>query len=179
MLPAAIVVHRMPGRVRVRVDDHRRDEAYFARVVKQLRECPTVVDVAATPVTGSILIQHEGTDTDTIRSHARAFDLFEMMTPSDRIDAAGPPPDRVVRAGLFRVDQWMRREGGNGAQLRSVALVGLLGAAVWQALRGHVLPASATLVWYALLLSGRSGPKGGHPELDVATAAKDAGDAHW
>ncbi len=37
--------------------------------------------------------------------------------------------------------------------LGSVAVMGLLAGAVWQATRGQVLPAATTLVWYALALA--------------------------
>ena len=175
MLPAAIVAHQMPGRLRVRVEERRRDEEWFARVTRHLRECPTVLDVAATPVTGSILISHEGTDIGIIRSYAQTLELFDVTISSVQHDAGERPPDVVIRSGLSRVDRWMRRESGDGSNLRSVAMVGLLGAAVWQALRGHALPAGATLVWYALALSRYREKVGRDPELDAVVSTADAG----
>jgi hypothetical protein len=153
MLPVAVVVHRLPGRMRVRVEERRRDEAYFAQVAQQLRQCPTVVDVSVTPLTGSVLILHDGTDTDVVTGYAKAFDLFEVVLPASGSVGAEPRPDQVIQERLDHVDRWMRRESGDHADLRSLALIGLLGGAVWQMARGRMLPAGATLLWYALVLT--------------------------
>jgi hypothetical protein len=174
MLPAAVVVHEMPGRMRLRIAERRCDEAWFARVTRQLRDCPTVLDATPTPITGSILIQYDGTDANVIRSYAQTLELFEVVTSLERRDAGGPPPDEVIRTGLSIVDGWMRRQTGNGTDLRSVALVGLLGAAVWQTLRGHVLPAGATLLWYAIALSTERRPDGPDREPEPALQATNA-----
>lgn len=157
MLPAAALVHQVPGRVRVRVEECRRDAAYFARVAEQLRQCPSVLDVTATPATGSILILHEGTDLDVIVGYARALDLFELAPPAGRA-AEDPLPDQIIRERLHHVDRWIRRESDDHADLRSLALIGLLAGAVWQVVRGQVLPAGATLLWYALALTREPRP---------------------
>jgi hypothetical protein len=139
--------------MRVRVEERRRDDAYFAHVDQQLRQYPSILDVVVTPLTGSILILHEGTDPDVIIGYAKAFDLFEIAPPASGPIDGEPLPAHVIRAGLARVDQWVRRESEDRADLRSLALLGLLGAAIWQMMRGTVLPAGATLLWYALVLS--------------------------
>jgi hypothetical protein len=139
--------------MRIRIHERRRDDAYFAHVADQLRQCPGVRDVIVTPLTGSVLVLHEATDTTVIGDYARALDLFEVAAPSPTGVSHEPLPDELIRTGLGRVDTWMRRESGDGADLRSMALIGLLGAAVWQFARGEMLPAGATLLWYALTLT--------------------------
>lgn len=154
MPPSAHIAHRMPGRLRLRVAERRGDEAWFRGAVAQLRECPTVSDVSASPVTGSLLVRHDGPDIDVIQSYARALELFEVAQDPAPPAAHTAAPDSLIRGRLVDADRWVRRESANGTDLRSLALVGLLGASVWQALRGQVLPAAGTLLWYALTLSG-------------------------
>jgi hypothetical protein len=170
MLPVAVIAHRLPGRLRVRIDERRRDDAYFSRVAEHLRQCPGVIDVAVTPLTGSVLILHETADTQIVADYAKAFELFEIVLPAAARRSNELAPDEVIRENLARVDGWMRREGGPEASLRSVAILGLVGAAVWQTARGQWLPATATLLWYALALTRDRRP----PANGEATEASPA-----
>lgn len=151
MLPTAVIAHRLPGRVRIRIESRRRDAAYFAHLDQQLRQCPSVLDVAVTPITGGLLILHDGTDPDVIIEYARTFELFELAVDVPAARDTEQPPAEVIRVGLDGVDQWVQRETAGRTDLRSLGLVALLGAAVWQMARGYVLPAGATLLWYALI----------------------------
>jgi hypothetical protein len=175
MLPEAAIVHSLPGRTRVRVEERRHDAVYFAHVAEQLRQCPSVVDVTVTPVTGSVLILHEGTDRDTIAGYAKAFELFDLVLPAARAPEAELLPDQIVLERLHRVDRWMRQQSDGGADLRSMALIALLAGAVWQLARGQVLPAGATLLWYALALTRER--KSATSALDEVVAASEASEA--
>lgn len=154
MPPRADIAHLMPGRVRLRVTERRGDEAWFRTAVAQLGECPTVSHVTASTVTGSLLVLHDGEDIDVIESYAKAVGLFDVIKASAPIEGRPAAPDVLIRSGLEHADRWVRRESGEGTDFRSLALVGLLGTAMWQALRGQILPAGGTLIWYALTLSG-------------------------
>jgi hypothetical protein len=177
MLPAAAIVHRAPGRVRLRIEERRRDDAYFAHVAQQLRQCPSVVEVIVTPLTGSVLVRHEGTDIEVIAGYGKAFELFEVGVPARHPDHAEPLPDQVIRERLDRIDRWMRRESGDHADARSMALLGLLAAAVWQLARGNVLPAGGTLLWYALALTRQGQPRPGESQADVVDTSSISGQA--
>ena len=58
MVPEARIVHRIAGRMRVRVPSRRGDPAYFATVEETLRSLNGVERVEADPLTGGILILH-------------------------------------------------------------------------------------------------------------------------
>lgn len=158
MLPTAVMVHQLPGRLRLRVADRRRDTAYFEQLAQQLGQCPGVVEALVRPLTGSVLILHEGRDSDVILEYARVFNLFEVAQPVAPALPAADRPGQVIRQRLRQVDRWMRHESRDQTDLRSVAFVGLLGAGIWQALRGNLLPAGATLLWYALALTRNQMP---------------------
>ena len=56
----ATVVHSLPGRLRVAVPRLRRDARAAAAVRARLRRLPGVGTVRANPLTGSILVEHDG-----------------------------------------------------------------------------------------------------------------------
>jgi hypothetical protein len=165
MLPAATIVHDIPGRLRVRVEERRRDDAYFAHAAEQLRQCPGVVEVTVTPMTASVLVLHDGAGRDVVADYARAFELFDVAAQAALAPDADLLPGQIVRERLRDADRWVRRHSDDRTDLRSLALVGLLAGAAWQIVRGHVLPAGATLLWYALALTRERGPIAG-PEVD-------------
>jgi hypothetical protein len=150
MIPAATLVHHIPGRTRFRVASKQGDGSYFAGVGEQLQQCPGVTSVNTNAATGSVLILHEAAEPDVLIAYARTFEVFELPDQSAPAMAGSRPPAAIVSDGLRQMDDWIRAETGYGTDLRSVALTGLIGAAVWQMLRGHLLPAAGTLMWYAL-----------------------------
>jgi hypothetical protein len=61
----AVVMHRTPTRMRIRIAERRGDAGYFAALQRVLLENPDVLKVAARPATGSVVIWCvEGFDLD-------------------------------------------------------------------------------------------------------------------
>jgi hypothetical protein len=150
MNAAATLVHHIPGRTRFRVLSKQGDARYFATVQEQLKQCPGVASVSTTAATGSVLIVHDAAEPDVLIAYSRTFELFELPDQSARAMATSRAAADIVSEGLRQMDDWIRVETGRGMDLRSLALTGLIGAAVWQMLRGQLLPAAGTLMWYAL-----------------------------
>ena len=62
----ALVVHKMAGRIRIRVPSKRGNEAYFTAVKEALSACVGVEGVEVAPFTGSILVRCHGPTEDVI-----------------------------------------------------------------------------------------------------------------
>ncbi|HEY8161244.1 MAG TPA: hypothetical protein VIF34_03110 [Methylocystis sp.] len=141
VLPTAEIAHAMPGRARLRFPDQQGDAAFFASVASGLSALPGVYKVTATPLTGSVLIQHGG--------------------PLERISGA------AREAGLFEIGKAPAApEAGAPVELDPKLLVslGLAGLALWQLSREKFFPPALTLLWYASHLAGvwgKGAPEGG------------------
>ena len=130
-LPLAQLAHVMPGRARLRIADRRGDDAYFALVSKALSSIAGVRAVEVAPMTGSVLIQHNG-PLARIGVAARDAQLF--------IVAEAPPTPRETTE--LSLDP------------KLIAALALFAAALWQMSRERVLPPAITLLWYATRLGG-------------------------
>jgi hypothetical protein len=176
MTPGGVLVHHIAGRTRFRVPEKRGDGGYFANVTEQLGQCPGVSAVSASEVTGSVLVLHEATEPDVLIAYARTFELFDLPAVTVPAVNAGRPPAELMTDGLDQVDGWIRAQTGRSTDLRSLALTGLIGAAVWQTLRGQLLPAAGTLIWYALTVATNDRRRSGH-DTDRAAAQERADSA--
>src|SRR5262249_7602014 len=58
MIPVAYIEHQLPGRVRLRIPSRRGEVPFFEKVVRELSKHPAIRDLTATPLTGSITLQH-------------------------------------------------------------------------------------------------------------------------
>ena len=142
MLPTGRVTHKMPGRLRLRIADKRRDEMYFARVKETLVRCQGVKSVTVNPVAGSALVIGTAAAEEVIR-FAHETELFETIQ-----DRLMPFSDRLSDQ-LDRVDERVRDATSGQLDVRALTTVGLLAAAFWQISRQRVLPEGLTLLWYA------------------------------
>ncbi|MEJ2375760.1 MAG: hypothetical protein P8Y53_17930 [Pseudolabrys sp.] len=121
----------MPGRARLRIAERRGDSVFFASVASGLSTIAGIYHAEVRPLTGSVLIEH-GPPLDRIGAVAREARLFAIG------NAASPPPP-VTAA---EIDPKM------------VVGIGLGAVAVWQLLKGELLPPAITLAWYAASLTG-------------------------
>jgi hypothetical protein len=164
MTREATVAHHMAGRTRFRIPAGRGDRSYFTRLSEQLGQCPGVLSVTTNALTGSVLVFHEAADPDVLVAYARTFDLFEVKEEAvSALDRVRPPAE-ILSHRLERMDHWVRSETRQATDLRSLALTGLVAAALWQLLRGQVFPAAGTLVWYALSVASNRGVRSGARE---------------
>lgn len=155
MLPEARVVHRTPGRLRLRIPSRLKDHAYFEHVCQTLAESSAVSEVVANPATASVLILHRD-DADVILTLGAERHLFQP--------AAHPPePPTVLEhayVALHAVDRSLSERTHHRLDLPTAAFFGLAMAGTLQVFRGAVLPAGVTLYSTAaaiLLGAGRSG----------------------
>jgi hypothetical protein len=138
-----------------------------------LSQCPGVLSVVVNEVSGSVLIAHEAAEPDILVAYARTFDVFEVAEPTPAATSTRPPGE-ILTHRLRDMDAWVRAQTSEATDLRSVALAGLAGAAIWQLLRGQAFPAAATLIWYAVAVAGR-GRTDGSREQEASERAHDDG----
>lgn len=144
LLPEALVVHRIPGRTRFRIPGKRDDMACFSRLAERMRACPGVTLVTASPVTGSLVVQHD-VPFDKVVSYALAEQLFRLAEPA-------PPAKLSARmaAGLEETSRNLEKVSGGEVDFDGLLVVGLTGLAIHQAIAGNIMAPALTLVWYAV-----------------------------
>jgi hypothetical protein len=131
--PTARVARQGRRRLRLRFAERRGDDGYLNWLVVQLSALPDVTHVQAHPLTGSILILHSSDSASVLDSAAGAG----QFTIAAEEHEPGPLLDREVASVAV-----------------PLAAAGILSAfAVWQLLRGRVLPPAVTLGWYAATLA--------------------------
>jgi hypothetical protein len=156
-MTAAALVHHIPGRTRFRVVGRGEDGPFFARLKEQLAQCPGVISVATSQLTGSVLVHHNAADPDVLIAYARTMELFDIEAGAMAGDTSRLPAT-MVTAAIGQLDRWVRSESRPATDLRSLAVTGLVGAAVWQLLRGRIFPPATTLIAYALGVATASLP---------------------
>ncbi len=151
MTPTAYVVHRVGGRVRLRIREKREDFDYFDAVRERLGALSDLAEVQVNEGTGSIILTHPQVSYGELRAALTRVDLFEV--------AEGPEPGQHALApllsGIGRVDQAISRATSGNTDLRALLFLCVLATAVYQALRGNILSPAWTLVWNGLDLVTR------------------------
>ena len=152
----ALVVHKMAGRIRIRVPSQKGNAAYFASVKEALSACVGVEGVEVAPFTGSILVRCHG-PTEGVIGWAQSQGLFVVrQEQSIKVTAFHD----AVASRFGALDDRIRAVTGEGFDLPGLAFLGLMGAGIYQIARGNfAAPAWYTAFWYALGLFGKSSGK--------------------
>jgi hypothetical protein len=135
----AHVVHAMPGRVRVRLPEHRGDTDLFARIEQQLAESELFDSVEANVLTGSLLLEFTGPLEELLEKLAGELPVeFELMPEAPT--PALPPADILDPLRLV-----------SGRNMNPMMVAGTLFGAIGvvQAVRGRFLMPALTAFWYA------------------------------
>jgi hypothetical protein len=150
MTAKAYLVHRLPGRVRLKVPGHRGDAAFFAELSRRVRHMPRVKDVAVNPTTGSVLLRHEGDFADVLSEllGSETGDLIEMAMTL-------PSVAHRLRREAGHLDRAVKRWSGHSLDLGTVVALGLAALAGVQLIRGRAPAQAVSLAWYSAELLGR------------------------
>jgi hypothetical protein len=130
-LARAVIEHRLPGRMRLRIAGKRGDAAFFRNAETRLAAAPGVSRVRASPLTGGILVEHGG-DEEGLLGSARKEGLFAAALPPSGPSAVAWPVHREP----------------SGWPLQLAAL-GLSGAGVLQLTRGRAIGSASENLWNA------------------------------
>lgn len=148
-LPQAWVCHYASGRLRVKISEKRRDEAFFARLRERLSAWDSIKRVEVNPLTASVLVEFTSLF-ELFAENAMKNNLFEVDL--DALSALGEEPKALTEhaaEAFSKADESIRRWTAGAADLRSAVFMFLVGAGLMQALRGNVAAPAATLFWYA------------------------------
>ncbi|SEP39477.1 HMA2 domain-containing protein [Nitrosovibrio sp. Nv6] len=152
MIPAARLVHALPGRKRIRVAEKRGDEKYFASLENGLADCPGILAVNANFLTGSVLVRHAADDLQVWR-YAAERGLFHITNDESGAPAAAQPAvsDRkaVTRNRNSQKRNFQKISSGD-FNWRSLIFLGLAGLGIAQAIEGNIAVPAVTAFWYAL-----------------------------
>lgn len=146
MLEVAALVHKSPGRARLRIARRRNDADYFAALAQVLGECAGVEHVEANPRTASVLVLHT-TELGAIFSYAEQRELFARPTVTANEWVLETVADR-----MSAMDERLLERSDGQWGLSSLAFYGLLAATGYQVYRGNLLPAAETLLQHTLKL---------------------------
>jgi len=157
MIPVAHVAHMVAGRVRIKVPSRRGDVDYFTGLYEELLDYPALVDVRVNPGTGSIIVKHDAPTLESLKSFAEEMQLFTL----EGIDYKPEVLLERASVSLSGIDEGIKKFTGGDIDFRSVVFIILLGIAIKQLTRGHVVGPASTLIWQALglILSTRINKK--------------------
>jgi hypothetical protein len=164
MRPAARIVHRTRGRIRLKVPERRRDLAWFLELYDHLRRLPGVEEVQADPVTGSALLRVEAGREDQV---VHAIGYSTLIDLQDEEPPAASPvlaAAAVALHGARSLDRHIRELSAGTLDLRSVALLMATALMLRRPIMGAVLAGALSLLFL---------PRGG--QADVAGTGPFAG----
>jgi len=145
MLPIAHIVHRLRGRLRLKVPDRRGNTGWFEQVASSLRMIPGVIRVEARSASGSLLIHHRADlSLDGPLEDSR---MFKIVYGVPSVTLASPERN-VFPIGLTRDSP---NVGRGDLKKLLIALAVIL--AMIQALRGKIMAPAISLLIFATNLA--------------------------
>jgi hypothetical protein len=150
MRSRAYVVHRIPGRVRLKVPQRRGDPAFFAELQRRAARAKGVRGARVNALTGSFVLEHDG-DFAQLASALAGPELGGLI----ELALALPPVARRLQNEAATLDLRVRRWSGGSLDLSTAAALGLAALAGVQLFRGRQAPLAVSLAWYSAELIGR------------------------
>lgn len=146
-LPQARVSHLTSSRLRVKIPDRRRDEAFFRRIAERLAAWQSIERVEINPLTASVLVYFSSLAA-LLAENAIKNDLFAVALDDPAFLAPRSVTEQATE-GFAAADRVVRRWTAGSADLRGSVLLLLLAGGVYQLLRGNIAAPAVTLLWYA------------------------------
>jgi Heavy metal associated domain 2 len=203
MVPVASIEHQLPGRVRLRVPSRRGDVPFFEKVVRELSKHPSLRELTASPLTGSITV-HYREPLQLMTTAAAEQKLFELGRSEPQDEGSKKPASTVGKAsgaagataaglsglGLFQVARgnmvgsavenlWHAYAAQRIFGRPEIALL-FAGLGIYQVLRGQLFGAASSLFFYALILphiAAMEQARGGSLASVAARTVKDVSSA--
>jgi hypothetical protein len=150
--PSAYIKHQLPGRVRLKIPQKRGDFGYFDRIAELFTGCPGITQLQLNPPAASILICHEiEIDFLNFTEFAQANGLFTIVEQPYEETFTIPylPIPKLTSTGLNRIDESLMDLSQGRLDGRSLLFLSLIGLAVRQMAKGHIMGPASTLLWYA------------------------------
>lgn len=148
-LPLGYVAHASPSRTRLSFPDLKGRDELIDALCAGVRQVDGVYSADGRPLTGSIIITHDGS-ADELFHAARKARLFDVQDVPHRMRQAEPIADAL--AWKDWADQSLQETVGPGVNLRAIAAFAFIAMALRQLAAGSILPPAATALWYGLSL---------------------------
>lgn len=145
MTPEARIVHRMAGRVRLKIPAKKADALYFEALEQAFKDCPPVEEVSSNPVTGSMLIHFSG-KADAVLAFAENKQLFTIVKEVEQ----GTDFHQGVKESFNAIDRQVKGWTQGSINLGGLAFVALVGAGIYQIARGNF----TAIPWYSAFWYG-------------------------
>jgi len=176
MIPVAYIEHQLPGRVRLRVPSRRGEVPFFEKVVRELSKHPAIRELTATPLTGSITLQHfeplqpiiaaaadqKLFETSRLEPAAKARESKPVSGPSKGPGLANGLATGLSGLSLFQaaqgnvlgsaVENFWLSFGAHRTLGRADVAAGFAALGVFQLLRGQLFGPASSLFFYALAM---------------------------
>jgi cation transport ATPase len=159
MAPLARVVHALPGRKRLKIEEKRGDEAYFDAVEKALSDSPGVLRVETNYRTGSVVVHHRPDEPSALQ-RAEEQGQFQLATKaSEAPPGAFSAPSVAANATATRKTSRPKPNAARAdrANLRPLIIMGWMGLGIAQAMEGNIAIPAMAAFWYAYLVSQENG----------------------
>lgn len=166
-VPVASLAHACTGRARLCFSEKRGERQFFEALCDETVKLPGVKQVEARPLTGSLIVSHEGSTEELILA-ARFACVFDAHD-------APPAPEPSIEFESWKkwLDHALHEVGGPAASANSLAAFAFFLVALRQVARGQTLPPATTALYYgiSILLAshgkgsswpGPSGPQSGN-----------------
>lgn len=158
-MPARVELrHVSAGRLRLRVAGGNGSRGSLSQVAKGLETHPRVSRVSFNPATRTILVLHQGEAKELIAygELQKLFTLEEALEPPSK--PRGPRPShrliQSISAGLESFDGGVMASSRGRIDLPTMAFATLVGAALWRARGGALVPSAVSLVSIAFGVIG-------------------------
>src|SRR5690606_3676096 len=130
---------------RLRVPSIKDDPGALSALQAELEDTTGVHDVRVNPLTGSILVVHDGSIDDVLCDVERRGAL--------RVDTGAPEPWLAnMHRALIESDERLKAASNGKLDLETLSFVGFVATGIYQCLNHHGLPAGVTLLRYAVEL---------------------------
>ncbi len=151
-LPDAVVIHSMPGRVRIRITQAI-GKHHLSQIEKKLGRVLDYQLIHGNPVTGSILLQDPNLDLDVLASEGLSRKLFRLEVHNEHSPAL---VTRHARSQVRRIDSGIRKLTDNRLNLSGSVFLILILHAMAEIIRGNLaVPSWFSALWFATTLYNR------------------------
>lgn len=142
---AAELLHRCPGRLRLRIASLRHAPAQLEAVAERARGLPGVVEARANPLTTTLLLRHSSQDAHAPELLRRLGVVLDEPSGTDELLT------EVARQLAERQEDF-RSATGLDLDGATLAFYTLLIIAIVQLARGNIMVPATTALWYAMSL---------------------------
>lgn len=161
MLPPAVIVHQLPQRVRLRVDEKRNDDEYFDSLIESLSSMGSITRFHTNRTVGSIVLVHEDTDWPIVHEELEKAQLFTIVDGPER---QTPPAMAPLITRMKHVNRNLDEASLGSLDLQTTAFISLMLLTLHQAFRGQVLGPALPMLLHAWSILSKYKPEPGNAE---------------